>query len=106
MEKCSAMGLTCFFISNFALNLHTKLPLVDIKGKTSINGLKTGLKIKIRLSIIPKFIFPFALGSIVLFYFLDKYTDSDFGGISDSTFPLLSIPFVYVFSLTMYLIES
>lgn len=99
-------GFELFFTSDIALIFPTQLPLLEIKGKIKKNGLKTVLRVKIRLSVIPKFIFPFGIGVLVLFYLLEKYTNNDFGGISDSIFPLFSIPFAYGFLQFKYLMES
>ena len=99
-------GFKLFYISGYVKKATINLPLVDISGVTTRENKQTKLSAKITLNIIPKVLFFAAFGLIILLYFLDKYTESDFGGISDTTIPLYTLPFGCLFLILRYYFES
>ncbi len=101
-----ADGFELHYISDFLLAFPTKLPFIEIKGKTKMVAKVTVLRMKTSLNSIMKIFYTIGIGSIILFYLLDKYSGTDYGGISDSILPLMVIPLGYGMSLIGFLLES
>jgi len=99
-------GFHLTYSSLFAMLFPNPLPAIEVIGQTSNNGAKTRIDIKIKLSDIPRYVFPLGVASIVGAYFLDKFGFIDAQGLSDTIIPLFSIPFAYGFLLLLYLKES
>lgn len=99
-------GFELHYISDFFLSFPTKLPMIEIIGKTKTVEQTTILKIKISLNSIMKIIYAIAAISIITFYLLENSSGADFGGIGDSAAPLMVVPIGYVLLLITYLFES
>ncbi len=95
-----------FFISDFALNFPTKMPLLQIKGKLEKKEGFSQLIIRTSILGFAKYLFLFAVIIVLTIFSLDKYTDSEFGNISDSNLPLIFPFFVYGFLMLTFIIES
>ena len=99
-------GFELFFISDFALKFPTKIPLLQIKGELKKQEDFSQLKIRTSIQIFAKYIFLFAVIIVLTFFFLDKYTDSDFGDFSNSNLPLIFPIFAYGFLMLNFITES
>jgi len=95
-----------FFISDFALNFPTKMPLLQIKGKLEKKEDFTQLRIRTSILGFVKYLFLFAVIIVLTIFFLAKYTDSEFGAISSSNLSLIFPFFVYGFLMLIFIIES
>ena len=95
-----------FFISDFALKFPTKIPLLEIKGELKKQDNFSQLRIRTSIQGFAKFIFIFTVIIVLTIFFLDKYTDSDFGDFSESNLPLIFPIFVYGFLMLNFIIES
>ena len=95
-----------FFISDFALNFPTQIPLLHIKGKLEKKDDFSQLKIRTSIQSFAKYIFLIGVIIVLTIFSLDKYTDSDFGNISDSNLLLIFPFFVYGFLMLIFILES
>jgi len=107
-------GFQLFFISDFALKFPTKIPFIEIKGELKKHDDFSRLKIRTSIQPFAKYIFVFGVIIVLTIFFLDKYTDFDFGDFTNSNFRdfsksdlLLIFPFfVYGFLMLNFIIES
>ena len=104
--QVSSHGFKMFYLSNLALLPIIEVPLIRIVGKVYNSNSKTQLDIRTKLSLLPKIMYALGMSFIIIFYILEKYFKFDFNEISDSIFPLFSIPFCYGFLLLIYFIET
>lgn len=103
--KINTKRIDIFYLSDFALMLPAKLPLLQVKGKPVSEGYKSA--IIIRVSVIPAILAVFAIAVLIVaaFAIFDKEAVV-FGLEKRFYFPLLFALFIYVFLLIIFIIES
>lgn len=94
------------YTSDFALASLVKLPVTEFKGTIYQNTSGTSIAAKIYITILEKFIFFFASGSIILVWIIDRLSNGGFGGISETFYPLLVFPSYYILLLVKFLFGS
>ena len=99
-------GFEMFYLSDFLLFFPAKLPVVDVDGLSSTDSDNVRLTLTIKINILQRIILGITIPCFVICFLLDKYTQTDLGGISDSSFTLLVIPFLYFTILIPFLIET
>lgn len=95
-----------FYISDFALKFPTKIPFLEIKGKLKKQEKVNQLKIRVSIQPFVKYIFIIAVVIVLTFFFIDKYSASDFGNFSNSNLPLILPIFAYGFLMLNFITES